>query len=387
MNENWERVQSLFLQAVDLRPEERVRFLDRACSNDAKVRREVESLLAHDGAGEQHIAEALGDTAQSLFEAENLVGARLGAWRVLHEIGRGGMGTVYLAARDDDQFQKRVALKVVKRGMDTAELLSSFRRERQILAHLDHPYIARLIDGGSTPHGQPFLVMEYVEGKPIDIYCREETLDIEARCRLFLKVCQAVSYAHRKLVIHRDLKPGNILVTADGSPKLLDFGVAKLLDHELDSGSPTILQVGRLLTPEYASPEQVRGEPVGTSSDIYALGAILYEMLTGVKAQSMETYTPGELERVIAIRRSRPQVSEFRRPISACESVSRAIWTISCSSPCARSPSTDIRRSICSPRTWTTISGRGQSKLAVLHWAIGLASSPAGTGSGWQPGV
>jgi serine/threonine protein kinase len=299
MNENWERVQSLFLQAVDLRPEERVRFLDRACSNDAKVRREVESLLAHDGAGEQHIAEALGDTAQSLFEAENLVGARLGAWRVLHEIGRGGMGTVYLAARDDDQFQKRVALKVVKRGMDTAELLSSFRRERQILAHLDHPYIARLIDGGSTPHGQPFLVMEYVEGKPIDIYCREETLDIEARCRLFLKVCQAVSYAHRKLVIHRDLKPGNILVTADGSPKLLDFGVAKLLDHELDSGSPTILQVGRLLTPEYASPEQVRGEPVGTSSDIYALGAILYEMLTGVKAQSMETYTPGELERVI----------------------------------------------------------------------------------------
>jgi serine/threonine protein kinase len=299
MHDNWERIQGLFLEAVELRPEERARFLDSACQGDAEVRREVESLLTHDSAGDQHIAEALGDTAHSLFESESLTGTRLGAWRVLQEIGRGGMGTVYLAARDDDQFHKRVALKVVKRGMDTAELLSSFRRERQILAHLDHPYIARLIDGGSTPQGQPFLVMEYVEGKSIDVYCREQTLDVEARCRLFLKVCEAVSYAHRKLVIHRDLKPSNILVTSDGSPKLLDFGVAKLLDPELGSASATTIQVGRLMTPDYASPEQVRGEPVGTASDVYALGAILYELLTGVKAQHMDTYSPAELERVI----------------------------------------------------------------------------------------
>src|SRR5215469_549277 len=299
MEKNWEHVQSLFLEAADLDPDEQARFLESACSGDEELRREVGSLLAHDSAGEGRITEALGDTAQSLFSSENLIDTRLGAWRVLQEIGRGGMGAVYLAARDDDQFQKRVAIKVVKRGMDTVELLNSFRRERQNLAHLDHPYIARLIDGGSTPQGQPFLVMEYVEGKPIDLHCREQEMEVEARCRLFLKVCQAVSYAHRKLVIHRDLKPSNILVTTDGSPKLLDFGVAKLLDPELESGSAVTLQVGRPLTPEYASPEQDRGEPVGTASDVYALGAILYELLTGVKAQRMETYSPAELERVI----------------------------------------------------------------------------------------
>jgi len=299
MSEDWERIQSLFLEAVDLGPDERVRFLDSVCQGDGELRREVESLIAHDGAGEQRIAEALEGTAQSLFESEGVIGTRLGAWRVLQEIGRGGMGTVYLASRDDDQFRKRVAIKVVKRGMDTAELLKRFRRERQILAHLEHPYIARLIDGGSTAHGQPFLVMEYVEGRTIDVYCREAGLDVEARCRLFLKACEAVSYAHRNLVIHRDLKPGNILVAADGSPKLLDFGVAKLLDTELDRELAPTVVAGRLLTPEYASPEQVRGGFVGTASDIYALGAILYELLTGVQAQPVNSHSPAELERVI----------------------------------------------------------------------------------------
>jgi len=305
MSESWERIQNLFLQAVDLCPEERARFLDAACAGDAEMRREVESLLAYDGAGERPIAEALADTAQSLFESENVTGARLGAWRVLQEIGRGGMGAVYLATRDDDQFQKRVAIKVVKRGMDTVELLSRFRRERQILANLDHPYIARLIDGGSTPEGRPFLVMEYVEGQPIDVYCHESGLDVAHRCRLFLRVCEAVSYAHRQLVVHRDLKPGNILVTADGEPKLLDFGVAKLLDTELDSGL-TAVTADRLLTPEYASPEQVRGQLVGTASDVYALGAILYELLTEVKAQRLDSHTPAELERVICEREVQP---------------------------------------------------------------------------------
>src|SRR5271167_4657069 len=179
MTESWERIQKIFLEAADLCLEERARFLEAACAGDPALRDQVESLLAYDGAGEQRIAEALGDTAQSLFESEDITGKRLGAWRVLHEIGRGGMGTVYLATRDDDQFEKRVAIKVVKRGMDTAELLSRFRRERQILANLDHPYIARLIDGGSTPEGRPFLVMEYVEGLPSDVYCRERGLDVE----------------------------------------------------------------------------------------------------------------------------------------------------------------------------------------------------------------
>lgn len=309
MSENWERIQSLFLEALDLPPEERSAFLDTACGGDSELRREVESLIAHDSADEHLIADALKNTEESLFESEDVTGARLGPWRVLQEIGRGGMGAVYLAARDDDEFQKRVAIKVVKGGMDTAEVLDRFRRERQILAHLDYPYIARLIDGGSTSHGRPFLVMEYVEGRTIDAYCREEELDVEARCRLFLKVCAAVSYAHRNLVIHRDLKPGNILVAADGSPKLLDFGVAKLLDPELDSGPTHTISGGRLLTPEYASPEQVRGQLVGTASDVYALGAILFELLTGVKAQHVDSHSPAELEKAICDREVQPPSS------------------------------------------------------------------------------
>lgn len=297
--ENWERIQGLFLQAMEMSPGERARFLDSACAGAADLRREVESLIAYDSVAGHNVDEAVEHTVKSLFASEDVTGTRLGAWRVLQEIGHGGMGTVYLASRDDDQFRKVVALKVVKRGMDTAELLDRFRRERQILAHLDHPYIARLIDAGNTPQGQPFLVMEYVQGKAIDVYCGEQGIDIEGRCRIFLKVCEAVSYAHRNLVIHRDLKPGNILVTADGSPKLLDFGLAKLLDTEIDpKQSPTISE-GRLLTAEYASPEQVRGELVGTATDIYALGAILFEVLTGVKAQRLDSHSPAELDRVI----------------------------------------------------------------------------------------
>jgi serine/threonine protein kinase len=299
MNQNWERVQGLFLEALELRPEERRAFLDRNCPDDEEVRREVESLLAHDDAAGQSIELALQDTAHSLLESDKLTGTRLGAWRVLQEIGHGGMGTVYLASRDDDQFRKRAAIKVVKRGMDTAELLARFSRERQILAQLDHPYIARLLDAGSTPKGRPYLVMEYVEGKPIDVYCREKALSIEARCRLFLKVCDAVSYAHRNLVVHRDLKPGNILVGENGAPKLLDFGVAKLLDTDVGAGPTLTLVAGRLLTPDYASPEQVRGQFVGTASDIYSLGTILYELLTGYKAQRVTSESPIEIERII----------------------------------------------------------------------------------------
>jgi serine/threonine protein kinase len=217
---------------------------------------------------------------------------------VQKEIGRGGMGTVYLAIRDDDQYRKRVAIKVVKRGMDSQDALRRFRHERQILANLDHPYIARLLDGGTLADGRPFFVMEYVEGQPIDSYCRQHRLDLRERCRLFQKVCEAVSYAHHSLVVHRDLKPGNIFVTPDGAPKLLDFGVAKLLTDDEFELSPSAAAT-QPLTPEYASPEQVKGLPVTAGTDVYSLGAVFYELLTGAKAQSVTSPSPAELERAI----------------------------------------------------------------------------------------
>ncbi len=297
--ENWDRIQELFLEVADVRPENRARFLDAACGGDEQLRREVESLLAFDGDDERNITAAVEGAAQSLLGAETMIGRRLGAYRVLREIGHGGMSTVYLATRADDQFRKQVAIKVVKHGMDSADLLDRFRHERQILANFDHPYIARLLDGGGAPDGRPFLVMEHVQGQPIDTYCRERGLDIEQRCRLFLKVCDAVSCAHRNLVVHRDLKPGNIFVTPDGTPKLLDFGVAKLLTPESEGcATPTVMALPAL-TPEYASPEQIRGLPVNTTTDVYSLGAVLYELLTGQKARHIQSPTLLELERSI----------------------------------------------------------------------------------------
>src|SRR5215472_6185502 len=313
MNENWEHVQSLFLEVLDLPPEERGALLDASCAGDLELRREVESLIAHDGTDEQLITDALRDTTQSLFDAESVAGARLGAWRVLCEIGQGGMGTVYLACRDDDQFRKHVAIKVVAHGMDTADMLDRFRHERQILARLDHPYIARLIDGGNTPEGKPFLVMEYVEGRPIDAYCSEQKLDVTGLLRLFLKVCDAVSHAHRNLIIHRDLKPGNILVTSDGSPKLLDFGIAKVLDEISGGGAE---HATRVLTPEYGSPEQANGEAVTTATDVYSLGGVLYKLLTGVAPHPIHDRSPLAIMRAINEEDVR-RPSELRHGLSA----------------------------------------------------------------------
>ncbi len=211
--------------AADVPVAERPRLLDRLCAHDAELRFEVESLLASDCDSGTVIAEAVQGEAALLLEPEPLTGKRLGAYRIVREIGRGGMGAVYLATRDDEAYQKQVAVKVVKQGMDTVDVLHRFRYERQILASLEHPYIARLFDGGSTDEGLPFFVMEYVEGQPVNSFCRGNTLNNRDRCELFLKILDAVSYAHRNLVVHRDLKPGNIFVTAEGTPKLLDFGV------------------------------------------------------------------------------------------------------------------------------------------------------------------
>jgi len=288
----------VFLMTVDLPVEERHGLLESLCAQDAELRAEVESLLASDCDSGTVIAEAVQSEASKLFDLEPLPGKRVGAYRIVREIGRGGMGAVYLASRDDEVYQKQVAIKVVKPGMDTADVLDRFRYERQILASLEHPYIARLFDGGSTDEGVPFFVMEYIEGEPVNVFCRSKTLNNRARCELFHKILEAVSYAHRSLVVHRDLKPGNIFVTADGTPKLLDFGVAKLISGN-GEGSHTLTTLLRPFTPEYASPEQVLGLAVTTSTDIYSLGAVFYELLTDRRAQPILTPTPLEIERAV----------------------------------------------------------------------------------------
>jgi eukaryotic-like serine/threonine-protein kinase len=304
----WDQAQRLFLDAADLPPADQSRYLDEACADDDELRAEVESLMRADRGSGQIIASVVENEATLLFDVQ-LPGERLGSYRVVREIGRGGMGAVFLAVRDDDQYQKQVAIKVVKRGMDTAEVLERFRYERQILANLDHPYIARLHDGGTTGDGRPFFVMEYVEGKPIDIFCAEHSLDTRARLRLFLHVCEAVAHAHRNLVVHRDLKPANIFVTAGGTPKLLDFGVAKLIGGNAGAGATaaTTMAMMRLFTPEYASPEQVRGLPISTATDVFSLGAVLYELLTGTRARVLTGATLLEVDRAVC-------ENEIKRP-------------------------------------------------------------------------
>jgi serine/threonine-protein kinase len=227
---------------------------------------------------------------------EPSAGRMIGAYRVVRELGHGGMGTVYLASRADDQYQKRVAIKVV-RGLDSEEIVRHFRRERQILAALDHPNIAKLLDGGTTDDGLPYFVMERVEGEPVDAFCDGRKLTVHERLRLFQQVCAAVQYAHQNLVVHRDLKPKNILVDAQGVPKLLDFGIAKLLNPEIsgEAATGTVLA----MTPEYASPEQMRGRPITTATDVYSLGVVLYELLTGHRPYGREARDSLELMRAV----------------------------------------------------------------------------------------
>ena len=300
----WSQIETLFLEAIDLPLRTRQQFLDTACAGNAELRAELDSLLAMDyGGGDDDIAQALAQEAALLLKPPVLEGQRLGVYRVLREIGRGGMGAVYLAERDDNQYRQQVAIKVVKPGMDTAEVLRRFHHERQILAGLEHPYIARLLDGGCTSDGRPFLVMEMVEGQPIDSFCRERGLGAEERCRLFLKVCEAVSYAHRKLVVHRDLKPGNTLISgADpGCPKLLDFGLAKLLAPQGEGGLTATAAMRRPLTPDYASPEQIRGGALTTATDIYSLGVILHELLTGARPRPGVRKLHGDLDNILTM--------------------------------------------------------------------------------------
>jgi serine/threonine-protein kinase len=268
-------------------------LLDEACAGDAALRAEVEALLAaHRDAG--------GFGEEPVLADHDVAPSHIGRYRVLRELGRGGMGAVYLAERDEPGLRKTVAIKVVRRGMDSAFVVARFHRERQILAGLEHPGIARLYDGGATDEGLPYFVMEHVDGQDVLAYCDALRLTVADRLRLFVHVCEAVHYAHQHLVVHRDLKPSNVLVTAQGEPKLLDFGIAKLLSPQVgDASLDETASVVRLLTPHYASPEQVQGERVTTASDVYSLGVILYELLSGHRPYRVKGSSPSEIERAV----------------------------------------------------------------------------------------
>jgi non-specific serine/threonine protein kinase/serine/threonine-protein kinase len=297
----WDQVRDVVDAVLDLPPDARASYLDQACAEPV-VRRYVESLIqSYEQAGSflNETVPAWHSQVLTATEAGAWKGRRLGAYQVIEQVGEGGMGEVYRAVRADDQYQKQVAIKLVRGGFDSRFTLARLRSERQILANLDHPNITRLLDGGATEEGQPYLVMEYVEGVPLNEYCDGRALTVTERLELFRTVCDAVQYAHQNLVIHRDLKPGNILVTAEGAPKLLDFGIAKILDNSADPAAARTLTIVRLLTPEYASPEQLRGETITTASDVYSLGVVLYELLTGHRPYGSAGRRPDEIARAV----------------------------------------------------------------------------------------
>jgi serine/threonine protein kinase len=306
-DDRWDRLQQLFSRAVDLSGPERKAFVDAQTADDAAMRAELLELLACDNGGARTgpltlaLGAALDTTTRDRRKA--LVGRILGNYKLVSVLGHGGTGTVYLGERADRQYSAQVAVKIVDTGTMQGELGLRFRAERQILASLNHANIARLIDAGETEEGNPYLVMEYVHGEPLDRYCDREQLGLRERLQLFLDICAAVQYAHQNLVVHRDLKPANILVTAEGAPKLLDFGIAKLLDAGESVAAMALTRMNdRLLTPEYASPEQILGRPVTTASDVYALGVVLYELLTGLRPYTVPSSASQlELERSICI--------------------------------------------------------------------------------------
>ena len=295
--DRWQRVKDLFSQACERPADQRGWFLTEACLGDEELRREVCSLLE----SHQETGSVFDKPVASAFAArvDPLVGRSIGRYRIIRQIGRGGMGSVYLAERSDDQFRRRVAVKAVSADLVDEETLRRFHNERQTLAALDHPNIIKLLDGGTDENGAPYLVMDFVEGQAIDEYCSTHKLSMIERLQLFRTVCSAVTYAHQNLVVHRDLKPGNILITPEGVPKLLDFGIAKLLKPEYSTSMAMTRTDLRPMTPEYASPEQVLGGPITTASDIYSLGVLLYRLLTGFHPYQLKTQSALELERAI----------------------------------------------------------------------------------------
>ncbi len=302
----WTKIKETFSAVAELPLDERAAILQ---SFDPLIRDEVEKLLAaNDSAGDFIASPIHVENGHSKFTDEAMLGHEIDDYVILEKIGEGGMGTVYLAEHRDQEFLQRVALKLIKRGMDTNAVLKRFFVERQILASLDHRNIARLLDGGSTEHGLPYLVMELVEGENIRSFCDEHRYGTNERLQLFLKVCHAISYAHQKLIVHRDIKPSNIVVTDSGEPKLLDFGIAKLLSPDWDATTTEATATNfRLMTPEYASPEQLRGQMTTTATDVYSLGVVLYELLTGERPYKFISKDPFEISReILTIEPPRP---------------------------------------------------------------------------------
>ena len=364
----WEQVREVVDAVLDLPPDRRAPYLDQACPQST-VRRYVESLvLSYEQAGKFLDEPAVASYPEAIAdEADSWKGRRVGPYQIIEQIGRGGMGSVYRAVRADDQYQKQVAIKVVRSGFDTRFALARFRAERQILANLDHPNIARLLEGGSTEDGLPYFVMEYIQGEPLDQYCDHHRLPITERLGLFRAVCSAVQFAHQNLVIHRDIKPSNIMVTSDGVPKLLDFGIAKILGPGLDgSAAPTMTMV-RLLTPQYASPEQLRGETITTASDVYSLGVVLFELLTGHRPYRLSSAQPEEVARVMA-------ETEPQKPSAAVARVEET--TESAGNPSA----------MCHTRNVPAVSARSKSEPSP-RLAVGITASRQTSSQTWIFGV
>ena len=312
-----ERLAELFWAAGELAPEEARAYLREQCPDDETLRREVLSLLAFSPASEDLVEGTVGGALQWLGREDEdgaMEGRTFGPYRILRELGRGGLGRVFLAERQGGDFELQVALKIIDRVLASPLEKARFEQERRILASLSHPHIAQIFDGGATEDGTPFFVMEWVRGVPLDAYCDGRALSLAERIRIFLKVAEAVAHAHRNLIIHRDLKPSNILVLEDGSPKLLDFGIAKVLEEGQEAGRPELTRTGELLlTPDYASPEQVRGEALTTATDVYALGVLLFRLLTGRPPHRLKSYRPSEIERVLC-RQPAPLASQSLGP-------------------------------------------------------------------------